>query len=171
MPRCPSCKLQADPISYEGVRIYHCGGCGGHWMSPERLDVILERREIVMPEPVRDAMWNLAERHNSVGQLWCFSCGTEMTKETFRYWNEIHIDRCGKCDGLWLDRGELELCQIFWEYARDNPDQWQNEDAVARRAELEALLKARRDEVRAGIGTKDAPGLLAFFAGALFSRP
>lgn len=171
MPRCPSCKLQAAPISYEGVRIYHCGGCGGHWMAPERLDVILERREVCMPKPVRDAMWNIAEEHNRVEQLWCFSCGTPMVKEAFRYWDEIRVDRCEKCGGLWLDRGELELCQIFWEYARDNPQHWQNQDVIARKAELEALLRARQHEIRSSNEVDNLDDLLGFFAMSWFRRP
>lgn len=170
MPRCPACKLQAAPIQYEGVRIYNCGGCGGHWMTPERLDQILERREVEMPAPVKQAMWNIAESSNSVKPLWCFTCGTPMVKEPFRYWNEIQVDRCNKCGGLWLDRGELELCQIFWEYARDNPDQWKNKEAHVRAAELQAMHRMRLDNARAAINGDDDDGMLGFLASGFFGR-
>lgn len=167
MPRCPNCKLQAMPIEYEGVRIYHCGGCGGHWMSPERLEVILERRELSMPEAVRQKMWDIAESSNSTGTLWCFSCGTEMVKEAFLYWDEIRVDRCPKCRGLWLDRGELELCQVFWEYAQDNPQQWSGGDAVTRVAELNARLRIRREAMRSAVSAGDRAGVLSFLASTL----
>jgi Zn-finger nucleic acid-binding protein len=152
------------PIEYEGVRIYHCGGCGGHWMSPERLDVILGRRELVMPEPVKQRMWSIADSNDSAEVLWCFGCGTEMVKESFLYWDEIRVDRCPKCRGLWLDRGELELCQIFWEYAQDNPDQWSGADAIARKAELNARARMQQDALRSAVSSKDTSGMLSFFA-------
>src|SRR5690606_6806859 len=115
MPHCPVCRVQADPISYEGVRIYNCGQCGGHWLSDARLDVILERRDVAMPEPVRQKMMDLADASHTSDTLLCMTCGREMRKERFKYWDDIQLDRCPKCNGLWLDRGELEKCQIYWE--------------------------------------------------------
>lgn len=35
----------------------------------------------------------------------CHSCGTEMTTENYE---EISIDVCPVCQGVWLDKGELE---------------------------------------------------------------
>ncbi|MFO0839782.1 MAG: zf-TFIIB domain-containing protein [Phycisphaerae bacterium] len=144
MPRCPACKTQALPIEYEGMRIYHCGDCGGHWLSPGRLDVILARRNVEMPEAVRQAFMDLAERLNRPQKLWCMTCGVEMLKEPFRFWDDIQIDRCPKCNGVWLDCGELEKCQIYWEYMIDHPDEWTRQDAYVRKALLETQLDMRK---------------------------
>ena len=148
MPRCPLCTTQCDRIDYEGVAIYNCGTCGGHWLSQARLDVIINRREYEMPEPVKQKMIELADASNTTGPLTCHTCGKTMLKEQFKHWPEIQIDRCPKCNGLWLDRGELEKCQIFWEYLQDHPDQWENQDLITRRALLEAELKNRQAELR-----------------------
>ena len=143
VPRCPVCKTQADAIKYEGVTIYNCGSCGGHWLTQERLDVILARREVVMPAPVKK-MIELADASNTARQLWCVTCGKPMIKEQFKHWPDIQLDRCPKCGGIWFDRGELEKCQIYWEYLQDHPDEWESMDTAARKALLEAELAQRR---------------------------
>ena len=148
MPRCPVCKIQADLIKYESVPIYNCGSCGGHWLSQARLDVILARREVVMPEPVKEKMIEIADASNSMQELWCMMCGKEMLKEQFKHWAEIQIDRCPKCNGIWLDCGELEKCQIYWEHMQDHPDQWERMDLVARKALLDAEFAGRRAQIQ-----------------------
>ncbi|MBU0637849.1 MAG: zf-TFIIB domain-containing protein [Planctomycetes bacterium] len=147
MPRCPICKTQAERIKYEGVPVYNCGSCGGHWVSPARLDVILARRDMQMPEPVKQKMMAIADEADSKQELWCMTCGTSMLKEQFRYWPEIKLDRCPKCNGIWLDRGELEKCQIYWEYAQDHPDE-EHADLLARKALLDAEWARRKSEIR-----------------------
>jgi Zn-finger nucleic acid-binding protein len=147
MPRCPKCKTVADPVIYEDVRIYHCGGCGGHWLTQARLDVILRRREVEMPEAVKQKMMDLADDSNTVERLMCFTCGKTMIREQFKHWEDIQIDRCPKCDGLWLDRGELEKCQIYWEYAQDHPE-LQDTDLIERKALLDMEWQRRRQETR-----------------------
>ena len=144
MPRCPKCKRQCDPIRYEGVRIYNCGPCGGHWMEEARLSVILERREIDMPDPVKREMVRIAEESDSAQQLWCITCGCAMKKDAFKHWPEIQLDYCERCGGIWLDRGELEKCQIYWECMRDHPEVWETNKFLERQVLLDAMLEARR---------------------------
>jgi Zn-finger nucleic acid-binding protein len=177
MPRCPVCKTQADLIRYEGVPIYNCGSCGGHWLTQSKLDVILARREVVMPDPVKQKMLEIAAAADSRQGLWCMTCAREMVKEPFKGWSEIQLDRCTKCGGLWLDRGELEKCQIFWEYQQDHPDA-PGADLRARKAALEAQWQTRQAELRsAAEDAQDAaqsaihfaaPGLLGRILSDLF---
>jgi len=148
MPRCPVCRTQIDRIRYEGVPIFNCGSCGGHWVEKPRLDLILARREVQMPEPVQQKMMEIAEASNTTERLMCLTCGKDMVKEPFKHWPEIQLDRCPKCNSIWLDRGELEKCQIYWEYLQDHPDEWQNADVVARKALLDAEWASRRVAVR-----------------------
>lgn len=138
MPRCPVCRIAIDLIKYEGVPVYNCGTCGGYWLTGARLDLILARREVVMPDAVQVKMIALAEASDSQTELWCWTCGKAMVREPFKHWNEIQLDRCPKCGGLWLDRGELEKCQIYWEYMQDHPD-----SEEAQRAEKLGLLNSR----------------------------
>jgi Zn-finger nucleic acid-binding protein len=156
------------PVEYEGVRVYHCGGCGGHWLSQARLDLIVNRRDLQMPEPVRQKMMDLADASNSVDELTCFTCGKRMVRGRFRHWDDIQIDRCPQCQGIWLDRGELEKCQIYWEYAQDHPEQWKNAEVAERKALLELEWQRRREALReAGDRAKAARGFGAYPGGGL----
>ena len=144
MPRCPVCKVQTDPITYEGVSIFNCGSCGGNWLTAVELAGILHKRELVMPEPVQQALMDLADANDSTQELWCLTCGKAMVREQFKHWPEIQIDRCEKCGGLWLDRGELEKCQIYWEYMQDHPEEWRDLSTTERKALLDAQLAQRK---------------------------
>ena len=106
----------------------------------------------------------------------CLRCGVIMHKEQFKDWPEIVIDRCGQCQAIWLDPGELEKIQIYWEYAQDHPDQ-EYLDQVAKKAALDlewqkrktciddtsALAKSVRDARSFG-PSATAAALLGFFS-------
>lgn len=141
MPLCPKCKTHLGRVTYEGLSIFNCGGCGGHVLKPDRLDVVLERREIQMPQPVREKMMALAQQSNSRNPLWCYRCGAQMVKEQFQFWPEIVLDRCQKCQDAFLDAGELETVQIYWEYAQDHPEEWGEGALDVRRRRIEEALK------------------------------
>jgi len=146
MPRCPVCKTLTDLVKYERVPVQNCGTCGGYWLTRAKLDVIVARREVVMPEAVKQKMVALADASNRREELWCVNCGTAMRKEQFKCWPSIQLDHCPKCDGLWFDRGELEKCQIYWEYVQDHPES-RDADVAARIAILDTRWAERKDRL------------------------
>ena len=158
MPRCPVCKTLTEMIRYEGVPVHNCGTCGGYWITDAKLATILARREVVMPEPVKQKMLEIAAESNSTDKLYCMTCGRQMVKEQFRHWGDIQLDRCPKCDGLWLDRGELEKCQIYWEYVQDHPE---SEEArrAAKLAELDTRWATRKQRLKAKLNRVAGQGL------------
>jgi Zn-finger nucleic acid-binding protein len=147
MPRCPLCRTPTELIKYEAVPVHSCGTCGGHWLTEVKLDAILRRREIDMPAPVKQKVVELAAEANSGQELLCLSCGTPMIKEPFKHWSDITLDRCRKCNGLWLDRHELEKCQVYWEYLQDHPEA-AGIERIEKLATVEAELIARQIELR-----------------------
>jgi Zn-finger nucleic acid-binding protein len=124
-----------------------CGECGGYWVTSIALKAIANRREMKFPEPVKERFLRMAEEHDSTEQLLCLSCGKHMVKERFKDWDDIIIDRCPKCGGIWLDPGELEKIQIYWEYFQDHPEQ-SNMDAIAKRAILQAQMRQRVQDIK-----------------------
>lgn len=166
MPRCPVCRTQTDLIKYEGVPIHNCGTCGGHWLSGAKLNVILAKRDIAMPNAVQAKMIALADASNSVLELWCLTCGTAMLKGQFKHWPDIQLDCCPKCRGVWLDRGELEKCQIYWEYLQDHPESPTADRAAriatldARWAERKARLEDQVDRLRTDVHTGAGAGAI-----------
>ncbi len=154
MPRCPACKTLADLIRYERVPVHHCGTCGGYWITQAKLNLILARREVVMPPAVQEKMVELAERSNTRQRVSCMSCGCEMRKASFKHWHEIQLDVCPRCEGIWLDCGELEKCQIYWERMKDAPDPASTERAT-RMAELDAEWAKRKTRIREQIAAAE----------------
>src|SRR5881392_5345 len=67
----------------------------------------------------RDAEW-IRERRaeldrkakaasNAARSLTCPRCGNSLTERTFQ---SVKLDACGKCKGVWLDPGELEMIML-----------------------------------------------------------
>ncbi len=152
MSRCPKCKLPTARVEYEGVRVRMCGRCGGYWLKPVALKAIANRRDTEFTEIVQERFLQIAEESDSKDELLCLSCGKHMIKEHFKEWDDIVIDRCPKCGGIWLDPGELEKIQIYWEYFQDHPEQ-SNMDALAKKALLAERLAQRGRDVKEAADT------------------
>jgi Zn-finger nucleic acid-binding protein len=45
----------------------------------------------------------------------CPNCASSLQAEEYGYCSQILVDRCGKCGGIWLDSGELEALERFFE--------------------------------------------------------
>jgi Zn-finger nucleic acid-binding protein len=149
MGRCPRCKTKTTRVAYEGANVRMCGQCGGCWVTPIALTAIANRRDTAFTEAVKERFLQLAEESDSAETLLCISCATYMVKEHYKDWDDIVIDRCEKCGGIWLDPGELEKIQVYWEYFQDHPEQ-SNLDAIAKRALLEnAMAQRSRDMTEA----------------------
>ena len=147
MSRCPRCKVPTSRVEYEGASVRMCGRCGGYWVTQIALKAIAHRRDTEFTEAVKERFLQLADESNSTEPLMCMSCGKFMVKDQFKDWDDIVIDRCEKCGGIWLDPGELQKIQIYWEYFRDHPEQ-SNLDAIAKRALLESEMDQRVRDVK-----------------------
>ena len=68
----------------------------------------------------RDAEWVKARRAEldrqeaaaaqAAGALKCPRCGSALTERAF---NNVKLDACEKCKGVWFDAGELELVMLL----------------------------------------------------------
>ncbi len=126
-----------------------CGECGGYWVGQVALKAIANRREMRFADAVKERFLQVALENDSTEPLLCMGCGKYMKKERFKDWDDILIDVCPSCEGIWLDAGEIEKIQIYWEYFQDHPEQ-SNMELIERRALLEAeLAQRRRDFERA----------------------
>ena len=147
MPRCPICKDQTQLIPYEGVKIHHCGRCGGYWLTETKLDAILARQEVLMPAAVQEAVERMALESNSTAMLTCITCGTSMRKQLFRGFTELQVDVCPRCHGIWFDRAELERAQLLWEKMKSDPRQLAKleKQGAAEVAMMDELARQRQE--------------------------
>jgi Zn-finger nucleic acid-binding protein len=118
--KCPNCQAALKTITYEGIRIESCDGCGGEWLDAKELGHIARARETRFTREQRDAVASVAKITGVVlkdhdRDLKCPKCGG--TTDALNYGGDsgIVIDRCTACHGLWLDQAELEGVQLLVE--------------------------------------------------------
>ena len=111
--QCPMCHQNLQGVDYQGVHIETCPGCGGDWLAAGELDNIVTARQTRFTEEECLAVAKAAtitgvippasDRH-----LTCPQCGG--TTEPINYGDDsgLIIDKCPKCKGIWVPRGELD---------------------------------------------------------------
>ena len=114
----PALETPLRPAEY-GAGVEACECCGGHWMSPDELRDVLDsgpRRSRAGDGgavPVRVPIGEVGE------DLPCPACGTTMAAFNYAGDSGIILDRCGPCEWLGLDAGELRRVRRFAAAARE----------------------------------------------------
>ncbi len=118
---CPRCGGGLSTIQYEGAQIETCPGCGGEWLDAEELKKIVhtvEQRfspqEIASVDAVNQNIFTIDESPEN--ELVCPKCaGVELNRFNYASSTGIALDKCPVCEGIWLDKGELEKVQVLVE--------------------------------------------------------
>lgn len=112
-------EMEGDP------EVDHCVGCGGIWIEAGGLSLLM-----MVPADWLDR-WSaqLAELSRSEGparqqDIVCPACQVRMEERAYGSGGDIHVDRCGACEGMWLDSGELILVRRI----SVQEDVWQNRE-------------------------------------------
>jgi excinuclease UvrABC ATPase subunit len=71
-----------------------------------RLEV--ERARKVAEERQATLLAEERERDHALHFMKCPKCGMQLEEIAF---GDVRVDKCFSCDGLWLDKGELDLIQ------------------------------------------------------------
>jgi Zn-finger nucleic acid-binding protein len=118
---CPRDGTQLQARIYEAdIEIDECPACKGTFLDQgelERIQAAVEkdhRSELAQPvDSVREEM--AAERAEELPLIACPKCGESMERRRYGLGSQTVIDACPHGDGLWLDRGELEELERFYE--------------------------------------------------------
>ncbi len=98
--RCPTCELTImldQPVDDPDAIVLRCKTCGGFWFGAGTLTSVLA--VAVKGLKVLDT----AEDTDLV----CPECLKPLYRLTYPQ-TLVRVDMCGRCDGLWLDAGELK---------------------------------------------------------------
>jgi hypothetical protein len=107
---------------YEGIEIDRCPRCGGVWLDKGELEVIQESRpDRPAPKDPRSGLSAADDmaRQASLPPVDCPICSATMLRGEYGMTSRIIVDSCPKGHGYWLDRGELEALERFFEQERD----------------------------------------------------
>jgi hypothetical protein len=65
-----------------------------------------ERRRKLAKERQREILVEERERQRVLHLMRCPKCGMQLEENAF---GNVRIDKCFSCEGLWLDKGEMDL--------------------------------------------------------------
>ena len=93
---CPRCQLDLTILKVRDIELDACPNCMGIWFDSTELDKVIGGAKSF--EEIAYLSQPLG------GNIFCPNCGDKMHYSTVK---DVTIDFCKKCEGVWLDTGEL----------------------------------------------------------------
>lgn len=106
--KCPACENNLSQIVIGDIELDVCQeGCGGIWFDANEILKFDEQHEF----PESDLLTLNHDKRTKVsldGPRSCPKCENQiLVRQFFDVKNEVEIDQCWNCAGIWLDTGEL----------------------------------------------------------------
>lgn len=132
--KCPVDRQPLQKSIYEGdIEIDSCTICSGIWLDKGELESIQQIREKNYNLDL-DERSILSSQTKNVYQLGtkppdraltCPSCTEKMLQKEYGFSSLIMIDICTNpsCQGIWLDKGELQALEIYYEQLHKKKEQ------------------------------------------------
>lgn len=135
MIECPRCAGKMKLRTVRGVKIDLCEACAGIWLDT------LELQDLLQGVPGAPAEGPPPEINppETTGKMSCPHCRLALVPFEYAGDSGIELDRCPKCQGLWLDAGEWETIERKVGVARWNPKR-EIDREMARDAHAQGLL-------------------------------
>ena len=108
--QCPVCKetrMEPDELA-ENLITHACATCGGHYIKSERYFSWLKQHGENLPEKPPGEQASLPVPDSRPGKL-CPECGAFLIRHKVGHGIDFHLDRCGRCGGIWLDKNEWQV--------------------------------------------------------------
>jgi Zn-finger nucleic acid-binding protein len=138
---CPRDGSPLETKTYEAkIEVDQCPACGGMWLDHGELEAIQESKENDYRKALSNLPDSVARSINAVAQLEstpiaCVKCKTEMDTREYGYCSQIVVDTCPEGCGIWLDAGEIQALEKFFERSQAEAN-----DAIPLRWRLWATL-------------------------------
>lgn len=103
---CVKCTSILDRATFEGLEVDLCPRCGGLWLDRGEIT-----RAARLPEQELSRLRGLLADAGgppplpSDSVIPCPACAGQLSEVVL---GNVHVDHCGSCQGIFLDRGELE---------------------------------------------------------------
>ncbi|MFA6097872.1 MAG: zf-TFIIB domain-containing protein [Candidatus Paceibacterota bacterium] len=109
-PKCPDCGKDLHEVAAEGqygikIRLDQCFDCGGIWFDSLEL-YPLPKEEI---EKIENLKLDKLQENSFLGngKKACPKCGIGLERlKDFNFPEELEVEQCKKCGGIWMNRGE-----------------------------------------------------------------
>ncbi|HZD42227.1 MAG TPA: zf-TFIIB domain-containing protein, partial [Terriglobales bacterium] len=123
MVRCPQCKIPMNAVTARAnpgslIELDQCPQCGGIWCDKWELFPI-QPDEAARLEPVDQGLLR-APTSGIKRTLHCPRCTARLTMPRDPMLSaDLQLRRCPKCDGIWLNRGQLTRYKMRQQKTRD----------------------------------------------------
>jgi len=97
---CPKCSENLSPCSKTGA--HHCPSCKGYWVEPKLFATHLKAKSIIALKAFYDI------RDQKAKQQLHLKCPKDKSPLYAFFYDEVELDYCGRCRGLWFDDSELD---------------------------------------------------------------
>ena len=167
MPRCPACFSPMTRVEDSGVKLHTCPNCFGHWI--QKVALLRLCRQLATEAQGRSPDEALAAQ-NQIADLAaivvesncpktrrCNVCSTDMLKDKIHPMIPVNMDRCPKCDALWLDVGEFSLIKKLFVELQNSTDP----EVLARRDKLALAMLQWEGRTRGVQAAEDQSSALA----------
>ncbi len=109
------------------VEIDACTLCGGTWLDRGELEVLQRAHEhdhdgALIPAQDRVALAFEMAKQKLEPHLDCPVCGLTMARHEYAWTSQVVIDECPAGCGMWLDKGELQELELFFEREHASPE-------------------------------------------------
>lgn len=119
--KCPACNANMKPFKDGDFELDACSdGCGGVWFDNKELLKFDEKHEFSSSPILELAKAKEAVKvdHNRVKS--CPRCpGENLVRQFLDVKNEVEMDQCWHCGGVWLDLGEINAVRAQYETFED----------------------------------------------------
>lgn len=122
MARCPHCECDMKQVTAranpgELILLDQCGKCGGIWCDKWELFPI-EPREGSRLDPIDEEMLRAPAKLDEK-PLYCPRCTDRLQRfHDPLLPSDIQLQRCPRCDGIWLNRGDFSRYKRFQQETR-----------------------------------------------------
>ncbi len=153
---CPRCLVNSKEVNLEntvleGIELDLCPECGGIWFDKQELAsaISLDKQIITnLYDKLSDLKTNDDKNKDTLESkdysLNCPRCNLPMNKYKYMYTSNIYIDSCDKCEGIWLDKGELlNIVNYLEEASKVDPEKEAEVLAKIRQIKKEYELKEK----------------------------
>ncbi len=98
---CPFCHDALIAEASCGQTVDRCRSCGGLWLDASELgSLVRQTPSQANTDPAR---------RRCINRLHCPGCRHTLKPFNYAHDSGVYINRCDRCDGIWLERGQLEL--------------------------------------------------------------
>jgi Zn-finger nucleic acid-binding protein len=103
--QCPKCQGSLETVVYSDIEVDRCTNCKGIWFDSLEAQTL---KNIEGSERIDVGSPATGSEFNSVEDINCPKCGTQMTKMVELKQTHIWYEKCPVCYGIWFDAGEFK---------------------------------------------------------------